>query len=84
MTNTIHATKLVILYQKLVKEWANNVYQTNRSENILDLQIPPDGFQASPVLQILDLSGNAASLPEHPAFSNLPHLQELYLRLVTW
>ncbi|GKV15919.1 hypothetical protein SLEP1_g26649 [Rubroshorea leprosula] len=32
------------------------------------------------MLQILDLSGNAASLPEHPAFSSLPHLQELYLR----
>ncbi|KAF2286000.1 hypothetical protein GH714_009609 [Hevea brasiliensis] len=34
------------------------------------------------MLQILDLSGNPASLPENPAFSSLPHLQELYLRHV--
>ncbi|TQE10493.1 hypothetical protein C1H46_003948 [Malus baccata] len=46
----------------------------------INLQIPPGGFQAAPMLQILDLSGNVASLPEHPAFSSLPHLQELYLR----
>ena len=32
------------------------------------------------MLQILDLSGNAASLLDGPAFSCLPHLQELYLR----
>ncbi|XVF78281.1 hypothetical protein PTKIN_Ptkin14bG0119100 [Pterospermum kingtungense] len=44
------------------------------------LQIPSDGFQAISMLQILDLSGNAASLPENPAFSSLPHLKELYLR----
>jgi len=35
-----------------------------------------------PKLQILDLSGNAASLLDGPAFSSLPYLQELYLRLV--
>lgn len=32
------------------------------------------------MLQILDLSGNPASLLGHPAFSSLPHLKELYLR----
>ncbi|KAJ6376408.1 hypothetical protein OIU76_025532 [Salix suchowensis] len=44
--------------------------------------IPSDGFQAVPMLQILDLSGNPASLLAHPAFSSLPHLKELYLRQV--
>ncbi|KAG6755301.1 hypothetical protein POTOM_041121 [Populus tomentosa] len=44
--------------------------------------IPSDGFQAVPMLQILDLSGNPASLLGHPAFSSLPHLKELYLRQV--
>ncbi|RVW93113.1 Plant intracellular Ras-group-related LRR protein 6 [Vitis vinifera] len=42
--------------------------------------IPADGFQAVSKLQILDLSGNSASLPDNPAFSSLPQLQELYLR----
>uniref|UniRef100_A0A2N9G5I0 Rx N-terminal domain-containing protein n=1 Tax=Fagus sylvatica TaxID=28930 RepID=A0A2N9G5I0_FAGSY len=47
-----------------------------------DLQIPADGFQAVSRVQVLDLSGNAASLPEHPVFSSIPHLQELYLRRI--
>ena len=42
--------------------------------------IPADGFQAVSKLQILDLCGNAAPLPDNPAFSNLPQLQEFYLR----
>ncbi|KAK6154333.1 hypothetical protein DH2020_008581 [Rehmannia glutinosa] len=41
--------------------------------------IPSDGFRAASKLQILDLSGAAGSLPENPAFSSLPELQELYL-----
>ncbi|KAJ4893693.1 Leucine-rich repeat (LRR) family protein [Raphanus sativus] len=47
-------------------------------------KIPLDGFQAVSGLQILDLSGNAASLGigEHPKFSYLPLLQELYLSRV--
>ncbi|CAJ1956920.1 unnamed protein product [Sphenostylis stenocarpa] len=44
------------------------------------LQIPLDSFEVVPKLQILDLSGNAASLLDGPAFSSLPYLQELYLR----
>ncbi|XVE50318.1 hypothetical protein DITRI_Ditri01bG0152400 [Diplodiscus trichospermus] len=48
----------------------------------LSLQIPSNGFQAVSMLQVLDLSGNATSLPENPAFSSLPHLKELYLRSV--
>ncbi|KAI9185016.1 hypothetical protein LWI28_003410 [Acer negundo] len=44
------------------------------------IQIPLDGFKAVPMLRILDLSYNVASLPENPSFSSLPHLQELYLR----
>ncbi|KAG5141240.1 hypothetical protein JHK84_035008 [Glycine max] len=47
----------------------------------VSLQIPLDGFEVVPKLQILDLSGNAASLLDVPAFSSLPYLQELYLRL---
>lgn len=46
----------------------------------LSLKIPLDGFQAVSKLQILDLSGNIGSLPEHPAFNSIPLLQELYLR----
>ncbi|XP_050247477.1 plant intracellular Ras-group-related LRR protein 6 isoform X3 [Quercus robur] len=46
----------------------------------ISLQIPSDGFQAVSRIQVLDLSGNASSLPEHPAFSSMSHLQELYLR----
>ncbi|MCI23973.1 leucine-rich repeat-containing protein 40-like, partial [Trifolium medium] len=42
--------------------------------------IPSNGFEVVPKLQILDLSGNAASLLDGPAFSSLPNLQELYLR----
>lgn len=45
-------------------------------------QIPSDAFQAVPKLRILDLSGAAGSLPENPAFSSLPELEELYLRFV--
>ena len=51
---------------------------------LFDLQIPSDGFQAVSRIQVLDLSGNASSLPEHPAFSSMSHLQELYLRSVSW
>ncbi|XWS11065.1 hypothetical protein CRYUN_Cryun38cG0051600 [Craigia yunnanensis] len=46
----------------------------------VSLQIPSNGFQAISMLQILDLSGNATSLPENPLFSCLSHLKELYLR----
>ncbi|XWS11064.1 hypothetical protein CRYUN_Cryun38cG0051500 [Craigia yunnanensis] len=46
----------------------------------VSLQIPSNGFQAISMLQILDLSGNATSLPENPPFSCLSHLKELYLR----
>lgn len=45
-------------------------------------KIPSDGFGAASKLQILDLSGTTGSLPENPAFSSLPELQELYLRFV--
>lgn len=50
---------------------------------LLYKQIPPNGFQAVSTLQILDLSGNPSLLPERPAFSSMPHLQELYLRWVS-
>lgn len=52
--------------------------------SLLHLQIPSVGFQAVSRVQVLDLSGNVASLPEHPVFSSIPHLQELYLRSVSW
>ncbi|RVW36462.1 hypothetical protein CK203_074711 [Vitis vinifera] len=51
-----------------------------RAETLYSKLIPADGFQAVSKLQILDLSGNSASLPDNPAFSSLPQLQELYLR----
>ncbi|CAI0375997.1 unnamed protein product [Linum tenue] len=48
----------------------------------VSVQIPADGFQAVPMLQILDLSCNPSSLSRNPAFSSLRHLHELYLRRV--
>ncbi|CAK9183033.1 unnamed protein product [Ilex paraguariensis] len=57
----------------------SNILCLKLDNNILR-QIPSDGFQAASKLQVLDLSGNANCLPEHPAFSSLPHLKELYLR----
>ncbi|GJZ86001.1 MACPF domain-containing protein-like protein [Tanacetum coccineum] len=44
------------------------------------LEIPLTGFQAAFKLQILDLSNNVGCLPEHPVFSCLLQLQELYIR----
>ncbi|KAM0997759.1 hypothetical protein ACFX2C_007609 [Malus domestica] len=77
----------LILSRKKITDWPGAILQSLPNLLCLKLdnnplrQIPPGGFQAAPMLQILDLSGNVASLPEHPAFSSLPHLQELYLRL---
>ncbi|KAB2605701.1 plant intracellular Ras-group-related LRR protein 6 [Pyrus ussuriensis x Pyrus communis] len=76
----------LILSRNKITDWPGAILQSLPNLLCLKLdnnplrQIPPDGFQAAPMLQILDLSGNVASLPEHPAFSSLPHLQELYLR----
>ncbi|XP_050109812.1 plant intracellular Ras-group-related LRR protein 6-like isoform X2 [Malus sylvestris] len=76
----------LILSRKKITDWPGAILQSLPNLLCLKLdnnplrQIPPGGFQAAPMLQILDLSGNVASLPEHPAFSSLPHLQELYLR----
>ncbi|GJS39459.1 plant intracellular Ras-group-related LRR protein 6 isoform X2 [Tanacetum coccineum] len=44
------------------------------------LEIPLTGFQAAFKLQILDLSNNVGCLPEHPVFSCLLQLQELYIK----
>ncbi|XP_034213191.1 plant intracellular Ras-group-related LRR protein 6 isoform X2 [Prunus dulcis] len=76
----------LVFSRNKIKDWPTAILRSLPNLLCLKLdnnplrQIPPDGFQAAPMLQILDLSGNAASLPEHPSFSSLPHLQELYLR----
>ncbi|KAJ7948631.1 Plant intracellular Ras-group-related LRR protein [Quillaja saponaria] len=76
----------LILSRNKIKEWPGAVLKSLSNLLCLKLddnflrQIPSDGFQAVSMLQILDLSGNADSLPISPAFSCLPHLQELYLR----
>ncbi|XP_061991659.1 plant intracellular Ras-group-related LRR protein 6-like isoform X4 [Rosa rugosa] len=77
----------LILSRNKIKEWPGAILSSLRNLLCLKLdnnplrQIPSDdGFQATPMLQILDLSGNAASSLEHPIFSSLQYLQELYLR----
>ncbi|KAK7809625.1 plant intracellular ras-group-related lrr protein 6, partial [Quercus suber] len=69
-----------------IKDWPGAILKSLPNLLCLKLdnnplrQIPSDGFQAVSRVQVLDLSGNASSLPEHPAFSSMSHLQELYLR----
>lgn len=76
----------LILSKNKIKEWPSSLLKSLptlsclRLDNNLLRQIPLDGFQAVSKLQILDLSGNIGSLPEHPAFNSIPLLQELYLR----
>ncbi|KAF2283053.1 hypothetical protein GH714_043072 [Hevea brasiliensis] len=78
----------LILSRNKIQEWPGAILKSLANLSCLKLdynplrQIPSNGFQAVSMLQILDLSGNPASLPENPAFSSLPHLQELYLRHV--
>ncbi|RXH83107.1 hypothetical protein DVH24_003605 [Malus domestica] len=82
----MHCLGTLILSRNKITHWPGAILQSLPNLLCMKLdnnplrQIPPGGFQAAPMLQILDLSGNVASLPEHPAFSSLPHLQELYLR----
>ncbi|KAL6314685.1 hypothetical protein AAG906_027032 [Vitis piasezkii] len=76
----------LILSRNKIQEWPGVILKSLLNLSCLKLdnnplrQIPADGFQAVSKLQILDLSGNSASLPDNPAFSSLPQLQELYLR----
>lgn len=76
----------LILSRNKIKEWPGAILKSLSNLSCLKLdnnpllQIPSNGFEAASKLQILDLSGNAGCLPEHPAFSSLPLLQELYLR----
>ncbi|CAL5341938.1 unnamed protein product [Camellia sinensis] len=80
---TFHA---LILSRNKIKEWPGAILKSLSNLSCLKLdnnpllQIPSNGFEAASKLRILDLSGNAGCLPEHPAFSSLPLLQELYLR----
>ncbi|XP_030929493.1 plant intracellular Ras-group-related LRR protein 6 [Quercus lobata] len=76
----------LILSRNKIKDWPGAILKSLPNLLCLKLdnnplrQIPSDGFQAVSRIQVLDLSGNASSLPEHPAFSSMSHLQELYLR----
>ncbi|KAF3442133.1 hypothetical protein FNV43_RR16049 [Rhamnella rubrinervis] len=76
----------LILSRNKIQDWPGAIIKSLPNLLCLKLdnnplrQLPLDGFQAAPKLQVLDLTGNAHSLPDHPAFSCLPHLQELYLR----
>ncbi|KAH9650801.1 Leucine-rich repeat (LRR) family protein [Citrus sinensis] len=78
--------KTLILSRNKIKDWPDAILTSLSSLSCLKLdnnplrQVPSDGFKDIPMLQILDLSYNIASLPENPPFSSLPHLQELYLR----
>ncbi|KAH9650797.1 Leucine-rich repeat (LRR) family protein [Citrus sinensis] len=79
-------SKTLILSRNKIKDWPDAILTSLSSLSCLKLdnnplrQVPSDGFKDIPMLQILDLSYNIASLPENPPFSSLPHLQELYLR----
>ncbi|XP_022142820.1 plant intracellular Ras-group-related LRR protein 6 [Momordica charantia] len=76
----------LILSRNKIKDWPGAILKSLPNLVCLKLdnnplkQIPSDGFQAVSMLQVLDLSANIGSLPEHPTFSSLPLLQELYLR----
>ncbi|KAL0328490.1 UNVERIFIED_CONTAM: Plant intracellular Ras-group-related LRR protein 6 [Sesamum calycinum] len=76
----------LILSKNKIKEWPAELLASLPRLLCLKLdgnplrKIPSDGFRAASKLQILDLSGTSGSLPENPAFSSLPELQELYLR----
>uniref|UniRef100_A0A2N9IJ56 Uncharacterized protein n=1 Tax=Fagus sylvatica TaxID=28930 RepID=A0A2N9IJ56_FAGSY len=78
----------LVLSRNKIKDWPGAILKSLPNLSCLKLdnnplgQIPADGFQAVSRVQVLDLSGNAASLPEHPVFSSIPHLQELYLRRI--
>ncbi|KAF8413904.1 hypothetical protein HHK36_001900 [Tetracentron sinense] len=78
--------QVLILSGNKIKEWPSGILKSLSNLSCLKLdnnplrQIPSDAFGSLSKLQVLDLSGIAASLPEHPALSNLPLLQELYLR----
>ncbi|XP_024023076.1 plant intracellular Ras-group-related LRR protein 6 isoform X2 [Morus notabilis] len=63
----------LVLSRNQFKEWPGSIFKS--LPNLVCLKL-----DSNPLKQVLDLSCNAASLPEQPAFSSLPHLQELYLR----
>ncbi|CAF1934496.1 unnamed protein product [Brassica napus] len=80
----------LILSRNKIKDWPGEILKSLpalvclKLDNNLLKQISLDGFQTVSGLQILDLSGNPASLGTgvHPKFSFLPQLQELYLSRV--
>uniref|UniRef100_A0A2N9F5L8 Leucine-rich repeat-containing N-terminal plant-type domain-containing protein n=1 Tax=Fagus sylvatica TaxID=28930 RepID=A0A2N9F5L8_FAGSY len=80
--------RTLVLSRNKIKDWPGAILKSLPNLSCLKLdnnllgQIPADGFQAVSRVQVLDLSGNASSLPEHPVFSSIPHLQELYLRRI--
>nr|GMD84083.1 plant intracellular Ras-group-related LRR protein 6 isoform X1 [Ipomoea batatas] len=80
------ALEALILSKNKIKDWPSSILISLSRLTCLRLdnnplrKIPSDGFQAVAKLHILDLTGNIGSLPEHPAFSCMPDLQELYLR----
>ncbi|CAI0375999.1 unnamed protein product [Linum tenue] len=82
------SVQTLILSKNKIKEWPSSILKALSSLTCLKLDnnilgpIPADGFQAVPMLQILDLSCNPSSLSRNPAFSSLRHLHELYLRRV--
>ncbi|GJS68624.1 plant intracellular Ras-group-related LRR protein 6 isoform X2 [Tanacetum coccineum] len=82
-TFDLHSNKLKEYSVDACKLKLSVLYFSNNSLSRLPAEIgkiPSNGFQVSSKLQILDLSNNAGSLPEYPAFSCLLQLQELYLR----
>uniref|UniRef100_A0A2N9IE65 Uncharacterized protein n=1 Tax=Fagus sylvatica TaxID=28930 RepID=A0A2N9IE65_FAGSY len=68
----------LVLSRNKIKDWPGAILKSLPNLSCLKLdnnplgQIPADGFQAVSRVQVLDLSGNAASLPEHPVFSSIP------------
>ncbi|KNA12945.1 hypothetical protein SOVF_121660 [Spinacia oleracea] len=80
--------EVLLLSKNKIKDWPGEVLRLLPKLTCVRLdsnplrQIPMNGFEAVSQLQILDLSGCVASIPDSTAFASLPHLQELYLRRV--
>jgi len=76
----------LLLSDNKIEEWPGAVFASLSNLRCLKLdrnplhQVPQGAFAALSTLHVFDFSGVSASLPEPPTLSDMPELQELYLR----